>query len=70
LRAFIFGAFSFGGETLGTLTFGLQHAHESLQFYQQPTFLAIFGPSNLGAFIFGAFIFGAFIFGAIAFSSF
>jgi len=67
-----FGALSFGGLIDGAFNFGLQqephpapqHAHESLRFYQHPTFLAIFGPSSFGADIFGAFIFGADIFGA------
>jgi hypothetical protein len=67
----IFGALSFGGLMDGAFNFGLQHVeqapqppHESLQFYQHPTFLAILGPSSLGPDSFGADILGALSFGA------
>jgi hypothetical protein len=62
----IFGALSLGGLMLGAFNFGLQQVlqapqppHESLQFYQHPTFLAILGPSSFGADILGALTLGA-----------
>lgn len=75
LGADIFGALSLGGLRDGAFNLGLQqvqgpqHEHESIQFYQHPTFLAILGPSSFGALILGAFIFGADIFGAFIFGA-
>jgi hypothetical protein len=62
-----FGVLSLGADILGVLSFGaanfgLQHllapqqAHEAIQFYQHPTFLASFGPSIFGAILFSGLI--------------